>query len=105
MPLFEKVVEKGEDGSYYPTDYRAVNHSGFSVVIPAWKILEVLDREELVMERKNRARERKHVEGAMRTDYADGDASIFTNSTFENALKLASRKTSEPEKEKKETSE
>jgi hypothetical protein len=104
MPLYENVIERTDDGDE-ETDYRAINHSGFSVVIPAWKILEVLDREELVMERKKRAKEQKHVEGAMRSDSADDDTSTFTNYKFENFLKLASRKVSEPVEEKKETSE
>lgn len=52
FPLMEKVVKKVDKNDYEKTDYRANNHSGFSIVIPAWKILETLNSEEFVTERK-----------------------------------------------------
>lgn len=103
--MFEDVVVK--DGtSYYPTNYKAQNHSGFSIVIPAWKIVETLDRDEFVMDRKNREKEAVKIEeGVAGLDFSEAEVPIFTNDVFEDALKKVSRKTSEPVSEKKETSE
>lgn len=39
------------------TNYKAENHSGFSIVIPAWKILDLLNSDRFDMERKKRDKE------------------------------------------------
>lgn len=52
FPMYENVIEK-IDGKEEKTNFKAMNHSGFSIVIPAWKIAETLNRPEFIMDRKN----------------------------------------------------
>jgi len=51
--IYEDVFMEDET-VYEPTKYKAMNHSGFSIVIPAWKIAETLDRPEFLIKRKER---------------------------------------------------
>ncbi|MEP7038872.1 MAG: serine protease [Acidobacteriota bacterium] len=55
FPLFEKVYKESwenEVKKFDPTNYKAENHSGFSVVIPAWEILDLLNSEIFAMHRR-----------------------------------------------------
>lgn len=103
FPMYEEVLERSEFGEFSETPYKAVNHSGFSIVIPAWKILETLERSEFEMARKQR--DNQTAEGQARSDFMDEESVAFTKGDFESALKRASQKTSEPLQETKETSE
>jgi len=55
FPRFERVYEIKtiqDRKERKETDYKAENHSGFSIVIPAWKILDLLNSDRFAMERK-----------------------------------------------------
>lgn len=98
-----------EAGKVFRTRYKAKTPSGFSVVIPSWKIRELLMQKEFVdMVTK------KEVERATKTFVAERHSSRktddeiappFSREGFEDALRRASSRPSELEKEKKETSE
>jgi hypothetical protein len=104
FPMFEDVYRM--DGDYRePTAYKAQNHTGFSIVIPAWKIIETLNRPEFVMEREKKDKEYlKEHKYAANTDSKKREKPLTANE-FEDYLRQVSRKTSEPVSEKKETSE
>lgn len=102
FPMYEDVLDAGDD--YKKTPFKAVNHSGFSIVIPAWKIVEALKNcDEFIMQRKELDKKSKYKESAVRLDFGEKEESSFTETEFENALKKASQKTFSPDSEKKET--
>lgn len=103
-------LERQRGGGYLEkeTNLIAKSHTGFSVVIPAWKLRELLDREEFVMERKKKGEEyaeSKEREAYMRRGHATRDAlkperegeGFITGDAFEEALKRASRKVEDKE--------
>ncbi len=103
----EKVIDKRFPDQ--EKNLQAENHSGFSMVIPAWKILETLNRPNLMEERKKL--DERHGQSV---NIEDGKAvpklnslnigdEEFSRETFEDALKKASQRISEPDKETKET--
>lgn len=49
--VYEQITEEGKT-KLKPSPYRSLNHSGFSVVIPAWRILETLDIDIFAKERE-----------------------------------------------------
>jgi hypothetical protein len=105
FPHYEKVfVEEWIEGKkhYKETNYKAENHSGFSVVIPAWKILDLLNLEVFAMTREENDKKlmAKITENPIRLD-VHTNADIFSPDDFQDALKRASRKISEPVPEKK----
>ncbi len=101
FPIYEDVIEIA-NGNENKTPYKAINHSGFSVVIPAWKIQETLDRENFVTEREKKDKQSEHMEGVARTDSSDAPA--FTRHSFEEALKQSSQRIASSETETTETS-
>lgn len=106
---YDKVYEvewRGGRKHYSETNMEAKSHAGQAIVIPTWRLIELLDSEEFVMARKRadeqitEARQRSVVElDAKRPEESAG----LTQETFEEALRRASRKTPSPEEEKGET--
>ena len=100
----EKVWRIGNK-DLHKTDFIADNHSGFSIVVPAWKIAETLDRKEFMDDRAAIENATRVEDMAKPHTLNDEDMSVFTRDTFKRDLEKASRKISLPEKETKETSE
>jgi hypothetical protein len=69
---------------------------GIAIVVPAKKILEVLNHQELVAMRKQREKERKDSAGSTEPDYHADDEPQLTQAEFEAALKKSSRKVVPP---------
>jgi hypothetical protein len=91
VPLWGKVREP--NGDQTAQGYKVEHNTGMAVVIPAWKIVDVLRKDELVKQRKKDDEEiaRKKITSSV-ADVASGE--IFTQADFEDALKKASRKSS-----------
>ncbi len=92
-PLYRSVERNGvRDGSM-----RVELNTGIACVSPAWKIMEVLNREELVKERRDEDKRLKAQKEHERTTVNDvaKDQEPFTKNDFESALKKASRKLSD----------
>jgi hypothetical protein len=109
----EKVynVERQRGEVFYnKTDLVAESHSGFSAVIPAWKLNELLNLEEFIVARQEKdeliERHKRQSPASRDVLLPDNDRSEgLTPEGFEEALRRASRKVSQPESETKETSE
>lgn len=108
FPLYDAVREKrspGDKSPYGKTDYVAKSHSGFAIVIPAWKLQELLDLEVFVMARKeaNERLARQMENSEVELDVLTPEDEGLTVGEFEEALRRASRKTSTAEEEEGET--
>jgi hypothetical protein len=114
-PVFEVREENGEVVERKKTKnpkLQAKSHAGVAAVVPAWKLRELLHKdEEIVMARK---REDEKLGQKKSTGKFDRDVAAreeddpLTSASFDDALRRASRKTtdlSEPESEKTRTSE
>ncbi len=105
---YDKVYEVHEtqDGKRYEkTNLEAKSHSGQAIVIPSWKLLELLNDERVVMARKEAD---KRVEQAKHNSPVELDVNrkpqenaSITQDAFEGALRHASRKTSTPDDKEK----
>jgi|GEM_PF-607878 len=101
-----EVEKRGGKKFYKETSLEAKGHSGYSIVVPAWKLQELLDIEVFDMQRKN---EEKQIAESKQRSSVELDAikpkgGDITQEGFNDALKRASRKLpSEPESEKNET--
>lgn len=90
---------RNASGSPVDGDWYVEENTGMAGVIPAWKIMEVLNCEELVMQRKEADSKmtRKKAASPVSLDSATPESKPFTKQDFENALTKASRKvTPEP---------
>lgn len=93
---------------HHKTDLEAQSHSGFSAVIPAWKIHEMLNLKEFIMarEQKDEMIEQTKRQSPASRDVLlpdDEDSLVLTQEGFEEALRRASRKISSPDEETNET--
>jgi hypothetical protein len=88
IPRYEEVVDK--QGYPHPDGWRAQQNAGMMGVVPAWKLAELLDGEELVARRKAREDELgpPKAVGVLNTE----DEPDFTKEDFEAALRKASRR-------------
>ncbi len=97
------------DGStIHKCQYEAKSPSGFSIVIPSWKIKELLLQEELmtpIIEDEKEATKKAESKTVAEAHSAKDSDAAFTKEVFESMLKQASQKISPPDQEKKETSE
>src|SRR6185437_7891403 len=104
-PVLNK--EELRNGNRVPIDknWLVETNTGMSCVIPAWKVLEVLEVEELVKSRKQVLEELKKAKAssAVSFDTAEPENPSFTQADFEQALRKASRRihSSEPDAKKK----
>jgi len=105
FPFYYPVVHKGTDISV--EDYEAKSHSGVAIVVPAWKLEELLNDEELIMARKKVDEEITEMKHRRRSN-VDREVALpdgpLTETGFDDILKRVSQKTtdpSEPESEKK----
>jgi hypothetical protein len=101
VPLWKPVLEKDQETD---TGHRVEQNTGIAVVIPAWRIMDVLNKEELVKQRTEDDEEiGKRKQTASIADVGEEDNQPFTQSDFESALKKASRKipSSRSDEEKK----
>ena len=88
---YNPVVDK--DGK--PTEGLKVSeNTGMAGVIPAWKILEVLNCDEVIAMRRANEKEIREAEQHVALDAAEGadGPSVFTKEDFEAALKKVSRR-------------
>lgn len=103
--VFLKIERSGET-EYDPTNFVADSHSGQSGVVPAWVLHDFLHSKGLDEMRKQAEQSKKEKKKShFVLDVKRPKESAFTKSTFEEALKKASQKVSEPESKDSETSE
>lgn len=100
---YEKVVDR--IGNPHPQGWKVSSNTGMAIVIPAWRLVDLFNKPELIMQRKEKddeyLREREHEEVVV-SDSEKSDE--FTRGSYEDALRRASSRVSEPESEKKQTS-
>jgi len=85
----------GIDCGHMPKDEKLMK-SGIAAVVPAWRLTELLERDELKLDRQERERKKSEVQTDNRI-IGDSSKANFTQADFEAALKKASRKI-EPKK-------
>jgi hypothetical protein len=102
LPFEEKVkqlIDIGNGRQPFASDYVAYSNSGQMTVIPSWRLLDFIDSDlRFVMARKG-TDETFSMQNAspMRPGAASDEPTGITKTDFEDALKKASRETSEPE--------
>jgi hypothetical protein len=91
-----KAPIRSRDGLPIEEGWYVEENTGMAGVIPAWKIRDILDDEELKMQRKSADDHltEKKKSSPISLDSADKQPDIFTQEDFETALKKASRKLS-----------
>ena len=97
IPKLEPVVDRR--GNPHPDGWRVQLNSGMMGVVPCWRLLDLLNREEFLKIREQdekAALEDKEHAGVLDTA-TDDDPGVFTKEDFENALKKVSKKI-EPKK-------
>ena len=108
---YEKVVNGA--GTPHPNGWQIETNTGMSIVIPAWRLMGLLNRPELVMQRKKKDAEyglnpearHKTIRAAEPEPEPDDEETpprldvetpeTFTKESYQDALKRASRKVSE----------
>lgn len=112
--VVEVVKQKGKkqerNKRYAPTSYEAKTNAGQMMVVPAWKLKELLDHPRFATVRKQKTDEetQKKIEqmanGPFSRELRIPNEQGLTHEVFEEALRRASRKTSsQPESESDET--
>lgn len=94
IPLWRDVYEKDKETK---TEYQVEANTGIACVLPAWHVLDLLNTEGLVKERKREdagLSKRLSTEKSSVNDIATEPDKVFIQSDFETALKKASRKVS-----------
>lgn len=99
-------VQKYEDvvnGAGTPhSQWKVKSNTGMAIVIPAWRLSDLLNIPELVMPRKQKDKQYQEEKEAEETVVMDVEKpEPFTEDSYLDALRRASRKSSEPESEKK----
>lgn len=98
---YRKIVD-GRNISH-PHGWKVEANTGMAIVIPAWRLRDLLDIEDLVMQREQknkRMKEEKEAEeqsGSVTFDVEKPES--ITKESYQDALRRASQKTSEPESE------
>jgi hypothetical protein len=102
---YEDVVD--EKDKAHPAGWRVKSNTGMAAVIPAWRLSDLLNTEELVMQREQKDRQWKEQQEA--EEKRNGvtldveKPEDFTAEDYQDALHRASRKISSPDEEKNET--
>jgi hypothetical protein len=102
---YERV--RDADGSKIPEGWKVKNNSGMAGVIPAWKVIELIDSPKFLMQRKTEDEKRRVKAGRVKNqspatlDYDSDESVNFTKNEFVLSLQKASQKT--PEKGKKDS--
>ncbi len=95
VPLWKPVFEEDQSTR---TSYRVEQNTGIAVVIPAWRLLALLNQEHLMTERAKKDAELTKIterESRAVLDIASDAERPFTRADFEQALKKVSRKLSD----------
>ncbi len=94
--ILKKNTVRGRDGEKLEDGSFVRENTGMAGVIPAWKIAEVLNSDELESMRKQSVKELKETKNQVSLDDAGQDhpygSQKFTRQDFESALKKVSRK-------------
>lgn len=102
LPRWAKVYEPNPEkpSERIETQYMVEMNSGVAVVVPAWRIMALLNDENLMKERKAREQMETERDASEREAVQDAvpETEDFTKEDFLDALKRVSRKQSEPEK-------
>lgn len=94
VPKFEKVVNGA--GTPHPQGWRIDTNTGMAVVIPAWRLMDLLNTPRLVMQRKEKDEQHKREQEQEETISLDVEKpEAFTKESYQDALRRASRKVSE----------
>lgn len=89
IPKYEKVV----NGAGIPhQQWKVDTNTGMSIVIPAWRLMGLLSRPELIMKRQRKDSQYKEERGQSDTAISDVETpETISKSSFDDALKRASR--------------
>jgi hypothetical protein len=100
IPKHEKVVNGA--GTPHPQGWRVDTNTGMAVVIPAWRLYELLNSPQLVMQRKQEDEKYLKEKEGESTVAADTDQMDvpFRTATYDDALRRASYRISEHDSEK-----
>jgi len=96
VPKYERVVNGAL--TPHPQGWKVAANTGMAIVIPAWRLLELLNTPELVMQRKQKDKkyqEEKEAEESVALDLETPEP--LTKESYEEVLKRASRKISDHE--------
>jgi hypothetical protein len=99
---YEKV--RDYTGTPHPAGWEVESNTGMAIVIPAWRLTDLLNTEVLVMQRKQKDQqyqeehEAKEQRGSVTFDAEKPEG--ITKESYQDALKRASRKISSPDEEK-----
>jgi hypothetical protein len=100
IPKHEKVVNGA--GTPHPHGWRVDTNTGMAVVIPAWRLYEFLNSNDLVIQRKEKDEEylkEKERESSVVADTEKPDVP-FTSASYEDVLRRASSQIPEHDSEK-----
>lgn len=91
LPHYGTVTDK--DGNEHPEELKVRSSSAMSAVVPGWKLLELLNTEELVEQRRKEIEaDRSKQPHRVVLDFDDDKPREFTKEDFEDALKKVSRR-------------
>jgi hypothetical protein len=102
VPKYEKVLD--EDGLHYQ-GLKVEANTGIAIVIPAWRLAELLNIERFVRERKKKDEQYRKKKERERAVVLDAEERRFTAESSQEALKRAGSRVSESESKDSETSE
>ena len=88
LPIYENVLDEG--GKPHPDGWRVKSNSGFMAVAPAWKLYDLLEDEDLLMERKKIGKAKR--EELDNTAVLDVTTPEFTKEKMQEAVTSVSRR-------------
>lgn len=94
------------DDKKHPDGWRVRSNSNMTAVVPAWKLRELLDIEELVIAREETEKqlmaEKSRPQTGVEMDFAEIEGEVLTKETFEDVLRKVTRPLKDDTKENKE---
>jgi len=102
VPKYEKIVNGALTPD--PQGWKVNVNTGMAIVIPAWRLDDMLYRPELVMQRKQKEEQERKEQEAEETVVSDVEEMPFTRESYEDVLRRASLKVSDPTSDKNEKS-
>jgi hypothetical protein len=90
VPGYEKVVNR--DGTPHQQGLKVGANTGMAIVIPAWRLADLLNIERFKMERQKKDEQFKKEKESEETVVLDTENESFSRESYQDALRRASRK-------------